>query len=170
MEELIALSISAEDYDPLKSWKLVSWCKKQGADEWTLAAVTYSGTAMSAGMALFDRFEERIESFRLPTAKRRSLTAQRPLSQNNFIKLTELWRLNSKSLAVVQEMLPEGLFAHQVQKDGWFKDPVFYRRGEFMLGVVSHEHEGIIRVTKAEHRLLEAEGFVFRPRGLYVGY
>ena len=170
LEELVTLSINAEDYDPPKSWQLASWCKKQGADEWTLGAIKYNGKAMSAGVAMFDRFEEQTKPFRLPTAKRRSLTAQRPISHGNFIKPTELWRLNSASFAVLQELLPEGLFTYQVQKEGWFEDPVFYRRGEFMLGVVSHEKEGVVRVTNPERRMLEAEGFVFRPRGLYVGY
>lgn len=168
MDELVALSISAEDYDPVKSRQLMSWCQKHGADEWTISAVTAKGTQNDWP----ERFDEAAKPFLLPTVKRRSLTAQRPLSQNNFIRPAKLYRLSSKSLAVLHEFLPDGLFTmnYEISKDGLLEDPVFYRRGEFMLGVVSHEHEGIVRVTKAEQRLLETEGFVFRPRGLYVGY
>ena len=39
-----------------------------------------------------------------------------------------------------------------------------------MLGIVSHENEGILRVTEAEKRILEVEGFPFRSFGSYVGY
>jgi len=167
LEELIALSINAKDYDALKSWQLASWCRKHGADEWTLTAMSLKGPKEAAWLESFD---EATKPFRLPTAKRRSLTAQRPISQGDFIKPTELWRLNTASFAVLQEVLPEGLFHYQVEKGSWLEYPVLYRRGEFMLGVVSHEHEGIVRVTNTERHTLEAEGFVSRPRGLYVGY
>jgi len=39
-----------------------------------------------------------------------------------------------------------------------------------MLGVVSHENEGLMRVTARECDLLTAEGFVLRPFGAMVGY
>ena len=166
MEELVALSISAKDYDPDKSRQLMSWCQKHGADEWTITATNARGREQDWPECL----NEAIKPFRLPGAKRRSLSAQRPISHNNFIRPTELCRLNSKSLSVLDELLPDGLFTYKVSGDGGVEDPIFYRRGEFMLGVVSHEHEGIVRVTKAEQRLLEAEGFKFRRRGSYVGY
>lgn len=130
----MTLHIYAEDYDPLKSWQLATWCKKHGANEWTISSVTVRG----AGTTLFERFEEAAQRFHLPKAKRRQLTARR--------KVDGLWNFTS-----------------------WFEDPVFYRNGEFMLGVVSHENEGLLRVTQVERRMLEAKGFPFRPFGSYVG-
>ncbi len=153
MEEIVTLSLSADDYDPLKSWQLAAWCEAKGADEWTISAMTVDGPNEAAWLEGFDEV----------TKPFRPLTAERP-------GFTELWRLNSASFAILQELLPDGLFTYHVGEDGWLEDPVFYRRGEFMLEIVSHEQEGFVRVTKAEQRLLEAEGFVFRPRGLYVGY
>ena len=47
---------------------------------------------------------------------------------------------------------------------------MFYRHGELILGVVSHEGEGILRVTPEERQLSEREGFPFRTSGAYVGY
>ena len=47
---------------------------------------------------------------------------------------------------------------------------MFYREGELMLGVVSHEGEGILRVTPEERQSLERDGFPFRVSGRYVGY
>lgn len=81
-----------------------------------------------------------------------------------------MWRLTSASFAILQELLPAGFFAYEPADDGWFEDPAFYRNGEFMLGAVSHESEGILRVTETERRLLEAEVFKFQPHGSYVGY
>lgn len=167
MEELITLHVYAEDYDRLTSWQLAAWCKKHGADDWTVTAVT-SGNAEAT---LLTSFDEMTKPFRLPKAKRRQLTAHgRVTGPDDFIMPTELWRLNSASFALLQEFLPDGLFTYRSDKDDWLEDPVLYRKGEFMLGVVSHEHEGIVRVTDSERRLLEAEGFAFRPFGSYVGY
>lgn len=175
-EELITLHIHAEDYDRLKSWQLASWCKQHGATDWTITAVKVK----RAGTALFEHFDKVTAPFRLPTAKRRSLMARGSGTRPDaFIKPTELWRLNSASFTVLQEFLPDGLCPNAPPrpknknhsgKEGWFEDPVFYRNGEFMLGVVSHEREGIVRVTESERRLLEVEGFAFRPFGAYVGY
>jgi hypothetical protein len=86
------------------------------------------------------------------------------------MRSTALWQLNSAALIAMQEFLPEGLFSNSVGKEGRFEDPVFYRKGEFMLGVVSHENEGIVRVTATEYRLLEAQGFNLRHVGTMVGY
>ena len=47
---------------------------------------------------------------------------------------------------------------------------MIYRNGELMLGVVSHENEGVVRVTARECDLLKAEGFVLKPYGAMVGY
>ncbi len=167
MEELITLHLYAEDYDSLKSWQLATWCKKRGANEWTLAEVRVK----RAETTLFERFEELTQHFRLPqTKKRRSLYYGRAAGPNSFIRPTPLWRLTSASLAVIQEFLPDGLFTNKGGKEVGFEDPIFYRNGEFMLGVVSHEKEGILRVTQTERGMLEAEGFPFRPFGTYVGY
>ena len=167
MEELITLSIHSDDYERITSWQLARWCKNHGANDFTIAGVTVK----RAGRTLFERFDEMTEPFRLPNAKRRSLTARGSGSRPNaFIRSTELWRLTSASYAVLQEFLPDGLFTNKSIQDCRFEDPVFYRNGDFMLGVVSHEHEGIVRVTEAERHLLIAEGFKFRTRGSYVGY
>ena len=128
-------------------------------------------TVVGAETNLFDRFENATRDFCLPKAKRRQLTAYKSAAgSDDFIRPTELWRLNSKSFAVLPEFLPDGLFTYESSETGWFENPVFYRNGEFMLGVVSHENEGILRVTEAEKQILEVEGFPFRSFGSYVGY
>jgi hypothetical protein len=167
LEEFTTLHLYAEDYDPLQFWQLATWCKKQGATEWTMTVITVTG----AETALFDRFEEVTREFHLPKARRRQVTAYKSAAgADDFIRPTELWRLTSKSFAVLQKFMPDGLFTYESSQEGWLEDPIFYRNGEFMLGIVSHENEGILRVTEAEKRILEAEGFPFRSFGSYVGY
>lgn len=163
MEEFITRHIYTTDYDPAKTWELATWCRLHGANEWTLTTVPERGDRSGA----IRHFEEVHEPFRLPTAERRQLTSSR---NNSFIRPTPLWRLNSASLVALQEFLPDGLFSYPVSKRGTFEDPVFYRNGNLILGVVSHEREGIVRVTAKECQLMETEGFIMKRFGTNVGY
>ena len=166
MNDLITLHIFAEDYPPTQYWRLVEWCKQQGADEWTATAVrTQKGR--KAHTKVFDRFETLTAPFRLANAPRRHLTCSR---SNPFVRPLELWRLTSKSLDALKEFFPDGVFKDQTAGEGGYEDLILYRRGELMLGVVSHESEGVLRVTSEERQSLEREGFPFRISGRYVGY
>jgi len=161
--DLIILHVFAEDYPRIKSWQLMQWCKTHGADEWSVAAISVEGS--SSG--LFDRFDEAMTAFRLPDAPRRHLTAYRNAL---FTRTARLWKLTSASFSALQGFFPGGIFSYASEKEGWFEGPVFYREGELMLGIVSHESEGILRVTREERQLLERSGFPFRASGAYVGY
>jgi len=163
LEELVVRHIYAVDYEVSRSWQLMKWCLKQGADEWTLS----QRPDRRDRSGLLPRFEEATAPYRLPPAERRQLTAR---TEHLFIRFTALWRLSAASLAVLQDFMPEGLFSSPRGRGSRLEDPIFYRKGEFMLGVVSHENEGIVRVTAREGDLLEAEGFVLRPSGTMVGY
>ena len=72
---------------------------------------------------------------------------------------TERWTLNEASVAALKEALPEGLFQYDATQDGWFEDPILYRDGELMLGVLSHEAFAVLRLTDLEAVELEAAGF-----------
>ncbi len=163
MNDLVTLHIFAEDYPRIKSWQLMQWCKKQGADEWTVAAISVEG----APSGLLDRFDEAMTPFRLPSASRRHLTASRDAL---FVRTAEFWKLTSASFAALQGFFLDGLFTNRSDDEGWFEDLMLYREGELMLGVVSHEGEGILRVTPEERQSLERDGFPFRISGRYVGY
>ena len=160
---LITLHVFAEDYPRIKSWQLMQWCKAHGADEWSVSAISVEGS----DSGLFDRFDEAVALFRLPDAPRRHLTAY---SDAQFTRAAWLWELTPASFSALQEFLPSGLFSYASKDEGWFEDPMIYREGELMLGIVSHESEGILRVTRDERQLLERDGFPFRASGAYVGY
>ncbi len=110
---------------------------------------------------------------RLANAQRGHLTGRRA-DERDFIRPLELWRLTSKSLAVLEEFFPNGVFSYEASAEGWLEDLMLYRHidrhSELVLGVVSHEGEGMLRVTNQEQRQLERDGFPFRLRGTYVGY
>ncbi|HLK55173.1 MAG TPA: hypothetical protein VKU00_01330 [Chthonomonadaceae bacterium] len=162
-DDLITLHIFAEDYTAPLSWRLAQWCRQLNADEWTVNPITVRG----AGTFLFDYFDEIMTPYRRSRAARRHLSASRP---EDLVRPTNLWQLSSASLAALQEFLPNGLFTSRCSDEGWFEDPILYRNGESMLGIVSHEAEGILRVTYAERLELEREGFPLRAVGAYVGY
>lgn len=168
MEDSVTLHLFAEDYSPPQFWRLVRWCKDHSAGEWNVT-VLKTRKGKKSGTDMLNRFDEQAAPFRLPDARRRHLTSQ-GASGSGFIRPLELWRLTSKSLTFLEEAFPVGVFRYDAGADGWMEDPMFYRQGELMLGVVSHEGEGILRVTPEERRQLEQDGFPFRLHGTYVGY
>lgn len=82
----------------------------------------------------------------------------------------ELWRLTSQSFAALKQFSPDGVLKDQTDGQGGYEDLVLYRQGELMLGLVSHEGKGILRVTDQERLSLERNGLPFRAFGAYVGY
>lgn len=163
METLIVRHIYAEDYDAETTWRLAAWCQKQGANEWTLNATPVRDDRSG----LIRHFEEVFAPYQLPTAARRQLTASRA---RPFVRPTPLWLLQSATRIRLQEFLPNGLFTNSGGKQGNLEDPILYRNGELVLGIVSHEREGILRVTEKDFTQLEAHGFLTRPYGTMVGY
>lgn len=172
MEELVTLHLFAEDYPTALFWKLVRWCRDRGAEEWNVTVIE-TRKGKKAEISIANDFDSRTAPFRLANARRRHLTGRRA-DGTDFIRPLELWRLTSKSLAVLEEFFPNGVFSYEASAEGWLEDLILYRHidrhSELMLGVVSHEGEGVLRVTNQEQRQLERDGFPFRLRGTYVGY
>jgi hypothetical protein len=50
----------------------------------------------------------------------------------------------------------------------WYEDPVLFRKGEMMLGIVTHESEGVLLVNAAERAELDSLGFTYRTKGEWV--
>ena len=69
-----------------------------------------------------------------------------------------LWRLTPLSATLLHEFLPEGLFSGDVQERGWFENPIIYRDGAFLCGVLTHDREGYLRVSSDEARELSRLG------------
>jgi hypothetical protein len=137
------------------SWQLVEWCMSKGADEFTLAGVHTGGDDPSS-VALFQAFDKVATGYRLPPAPREHLS-KRP--NEEWMQDTSLWRLNEETILLLKQVLPEGVFTYDVGSEAWFEDLAVYRQRNLMLGIISHEREGILQVTEREKAELESAGY-----------
>lgn len=163
MGELEVLNIFEDDIPPEDGWRLVSWCIANGADEFTIDGITSRGTTS----LLFDGFDRVADAHRRPSAQRRRLSAYTP---DKLIRHTKLWHFNDTTLGALREVLPNGIFTYDVGSESWFEDLTIYRTGELMLGIVTHENEGVLRITPRERVELDALGIKYRLEGAWVSY
>jgi len=152
--------LTADTLRSRESARLLAWALEHGADEFTVAVMAMQG--IEAPLA--DAFEDALAPWAGAPGRRRVVHGW---TEPDFTREVRLWRLTPLSLALLQEFLPAGLFSSDTQERGWFEDPALYRRGELLLGVVTHEREGVIRVSAEEEeelarlgvRLGDAEGW-----------
>ena len=138
------LHLFGEDISASQTWTLLDWCSKQGVDEFTVDLLWLADSAA----LLCDEFEAALASFRLPDAMREHLTAA---TRADINRSTRLWRMSAESQSLLQSYLKDGLFTPpSYSEGGWLEDPTFYRNGSLILGIVSHENEGLARVTADE--------------------
>ena len=136
-------SITADGLRARESRRLAAWALERGADEFTVDVRVMQGV----DAPLADAFEDLLQPWVIAAARRRRLAGQGGEPQTRIVRL---WRLTPLSLALLEEFLPDGLFSHDVQERGWFEDPVLYRGGELLCGVITHEREGYLRVSSDE--------------------
>lgn len=136
----------------VESWRLARWCIERGADELSVRVLCAEGQGTRA-----DQFEDAFEARQLASDLRRVPFAldEQPAG------LVRLWRLDDDVMSSLYRFLPDGLFTHRIDPHGWLEDPMLFRDGELMLGVVTHQREGVLRVTPDELRELERIGFDF---------
>jgi hypothetical protein len=162
MSPLIHRFIAANDFTPDQSWRLAEWCHEQGADEFALAMLSLDGSSA----AFLNEAEAALKPFERSSSPRRALTV---LVGEPAVQPRKLWALTPESLSTLKRLFKAGLFTvpsyHEV---GWLEDPTFYRDGEVMLGVVSHEREGLLAVTELEHSQLIALGMPTRDRAEWI--
>jgi len=158
----VVLHVFGSDISAVKAWELIDWCRLKGADEFTLHAIIAQG-ASEATLAPFD---EAAAPYQLPAASRRHLTA--PLG-SDLVTATKLWSLTPGTTTALRQAFPQGPFDY-FPSDAWFEDLEIYREHELMLGIVTHEHEGVLRVTPEERAELDHLGFAYRDRGEWVEY
>jgi len=120
-----------------------------GADEFSITVMALQDT--QAPFA--DAFEDELGPYERPAASRRVLSAA---AERDLTRSVRLWTLNEASLTRLLSFMDTGLFHWPAGPDGWLEDLTMYRRGELVLGLVSHEREGVLRLTLQEHEAVGA--------------
>jgi hypothetical protein len=146
---LIKRFLVPSEYTAGDSWRLVDWCRSLGADEFTVDMLGVDG--------LHGRFERAAASHARPEARRERMSGQ---TADALHRVTELWALNEDTVEILKDGLPAGIFQYEPRDGGWLEDPIFYRDGELMLGVLSHEAFAVLRVSEREAAQLAAAGFI----------
>jgi hypothetical protein len=148
-----------------ETWELVPWVHGQGATDFS---VNLMRVDPKVGPSPFiDALEKELEPFRLPDGEREHLEFSKTVP---LIRTCPLWRLSAESIAVLERYLPDGLVeAPTYSTDGWLENPRFYRYGELMLGAITHEFGGFVRLEPAEVELLASLPVVFRDAWQWGG-
>lgn len=151
-----ARRISEHTVRPEQTATLLRYLVARGADEFTITVMALHDT-----LAPFaDAFEDELGRFERPMAPRPVLTSEAPRER---VRPVRRWTLNEQSLARLLTFLDDGLFHSPAGPDGWLEDLAIYRRGELVLGVTSHERDGVLRLTPDEHHELAALGIAPEP-------
>jgi len=155
--------LAQEDLTPEQTWRLAEWCVSRGAEEFSITLMGLQGHPEPFN----DRFLAAVEPFRLPEAPRPQLTTY---VGDAIFRPAALWAARSEVVAALKEFFVGGLFTYPTgeHEGGWLEDPTFYREGEIMFGIVSHEREGYLELTTLEATQLSARGIPTRNRGTWV--
>jgi hypothetical protein len=141
------------DYSAADSWRLVEWCTTLGADEFTVDSLH---TDRRASDVLWAEFESVVKPLSREKATRERMSGP---TADALTRQTDLWTLNDASIGALKAAFPGGLLEYDPVSDAWFEDPVIYRDGDLMLGVLSHEAFAVLRITDLELAQLAAAGF-----------
>jgi hypothetical protein len=151
-----------EDLTPELGWALLRWCREAGADAFTLTALI-SPTESERMKAFFSA----LAVFELPSASRDVLSAK---PGEHFTKNVPLWLLSAATEDLLRDAMPDGFTTSSYAVDLWLEDLAVYRAGKLMMGVVSHEGGGVLRVSEAELAAVRALGIRDRDSIAWVGY
>lgn len=143
--------------------RLLRYLLDHGADEFSVRVMTLQD--VQAPFA--DAFEDELGPYERPMARRRVLAASTPADLERHVRL---WSLTEATLERLLSFLDEGLFHSPAGPDGWLEDLTIYRRGELVLGLVSHEREGVLRLTGEEHAHLAALDISSRVTAEWIEY
>lgn len=140
------------EYSPDESWRLVEWCRSLGADEFTIDMIVESSQPHRLHVA----FDREVTPHARSRARRERMSGK---TADDLHRETDLWNLNRSTVDALKHALPAGIFQYDPRDGGWFENPILYRSGELMLGVLSHEAFAVLRVSDRESAQLAAAGF-----------
>ena len=141
------------EYSPDDTWRLLEWCRELGADEFT---IDYHSVDSVAVGRVWNEFDSIARPFYRGKKNRERMSGR---TVDDLHRQTDVWELNEKTMAALLRVLPECLLQDDPEEDAWFENPLFYRDGALMFGVLSHEAFGVLKIDDAEVRLLSAAGY-----------
>ena len=124
-----------------------------GANEFT---IDFLSNNPSRAADRWEQFDEVVRPLALGQAQRERMSGR---TADDLSRPTERWTLNATSISALKEALAGGFLQYDPWQDGWFEDPILYRDGELMLGVLSHEAFAVLRLTDSELQELDAAHF-----------
>ena len=145
--------LAPSDFSAAETWRLVKWCQGLGAEEFTIDCLTPDAIAVPE---VWREFDEMAQPFSRGEGVRERMSGA---TADDLTRSTRLWGLNENTIQALKRALPDGLFGYTPAERGWFEDPVFYRDGRLMLGILSHEAFAVLRLSQAESDQLSAAGF-----------
>jgi hypothetical protein len=162
MPDSVLRHIFGADVSPGETWRLLEWCQAHAAEEFTLDVMGFQGELSP----LSDAIEAALAPFARARVEREHLTA---LLGQAISRPTALWTLSEQSIGVLHQAFPDGLFTHpSCAPEGWCEDVIVYRAGRLMLGIVSHEQEGLLQLSSVEAAAFDQLGIPTRPKAEWI--
>lgn len=143
--------------------QLLRFLLERGADELSVRVMALEDTPAPFA----DAFEDELAPYQRPDGVRRALTARTPAE---LVRPVRLWAFNEASLARLLTFLDNGIFHCPAGPDGWLEDLTIYRQTELGLGIVSHEREGVLRLTPEEHAEVARRGIPSEETAEWIEY
>ena len=144
--------------------RLLAWCRSRGADSFTFTVIG-SPPELERQAAVI---EAPLEPFSVAPSRIAVIPEEVPGSY--WTRVSVLWELNDATEAMLLHAFPRGLLTYMPTDGSWCEDPCLFRGPELMLGVISHEGEGVLRIEASEQVPLDQIELPYRLKGEWVGY
>ncbi len=143
--------------------QLLRYLLQRGADEFSITVVALQDTPAPFA----DAFEDELARYERAAARRRVLSGA---DAHDLVRPVRLWVFNEGSLERLLSFVDRSLFRWPAGPDGWLEDLTVYRHGELLLGLVSHEQEGVLRLTPQELAEVTALDIPFEATAESISY
>ena len=155
----------ASDNPGKQTWELVPWIHRQGATEFSIDLLRVEPDIGPS--STINAFESDLSSFRLGDREREHLESA---PGEPTVRQSPVWGLAQESIGILKRYLPDGLVVPPTcSEDGWLENPRFYRDGNLVLGVITHEGGGLVRLEPSEVGLLDDLPVAFRDNWEWIG-
>jgi hypothetical protein len=143
--------------------RLLRYLLQRGADEFSITVAALQDTPAPFA----DAFEDELGRYERAAARRRVLSGA---VTHGLTRPVRLWSYDEESLEHLLSFVDKSVFYWPAGPDGWLEDLTVYRHGELLLGLVSHEREGVLRLTPEELAEVAAMDIPFETTAKWIGY